>query len=171
MYAEEVFVILNVKIPRDVKITLHRFTDYFKGFEKVEAVRQIFGDKTEEVLNELKVEFFSSRWGYMGVSEEDGHLMISAYYLKYGDEKEIYLDILHELVHVKQFMQGEKLFDRRFEYADRPSEIEAYRHVVKEARRIGMTDEKIYRYLKADWMSEEAVKRLAKTLGIKETPS
>ena len=45
--------------------TTHPFSDYFRGFDKVEAVRRIFGDKTEQVLRDLKVEF---TWagGYMG---------------------------------------------------------------------------------------------------------
>jgi hypothetical protein len=45
--------------------TTRSFSDYFRGFEKVEAVRRIFGDKTEQVLRDLKVEF---TWagGYMG---------------------------------------------------------------------------------------------------------
>ena len=51
----------SVEINRDVKITLHRFVDYFKGFEKISAVREIFGDETEKVLNNLKIEFYSSR--------------------------------------------------------------------------------------------------------------
>ena len=45
----------GVKMNRDVKITLHRFTDYFQGFEKVDAVRETFGDETEKVLSDLKV--------------------------------------------------------------------------------------------------------------------
>lgn len=155
-----------MKISRDVNVTLYRFTDYFKGFEKVEAVREIFGDETEKVLGELKVEF-TSRRGYMGVSEKDGHLIISAHYLKHGDEREIYLDIIHELVHVKQFMRGEKLFDMNFDYAERPTEIEAYRHTVKEARRIGMTEGDIYEYLKTEWMSEGDAARLAKAVGVR----
>ena len=41
------------------------FTDYFKGLEKVEAVRRIFEGRTEEVLGGLKVEFmpFLATWG------------------------------------------------------------------------------------------------------------
>ncbi|MEM3665857.1 MAG: hypothetical protein QW222_02100 [Candidatus Bathyarchaeia archaeon] len=156
---------LNVKISRDVNVTLHNFTDYFKGFEKVEAVREIFGDETEKVLGQLKVEF-TSRRGYMGVSDEDGHLIISVHYLKHGSERDIYLDIIHELVHVKQFMRGEKLFDMNFDYIERPTEIEAYRHTVKEARRIGMTEREIYAYLRTEWMSEEDAARLAKAVGV-----
>lgn len=160
----------GVEINRDVKITLHRFTDYFKGFEKVEAVREIFGDETERILNNLKIEFYSSRRGYMGVSDQDGHILISAHYLKNGNERDLYLDIVHELVHVKQFLEGKELFENRWEYVDRPTEIEAYQHAVKEARRLGMTDKEIYRYLKTEWMSEDDLKRLADAVRVKVQP-
>ena len=156
---------INVKITRDVNIVLHKFTDYFKGFESVEAVREIFGDQTEKILKELKVEFVSRR-GYMGVDEQDGHLIVSAYYLKSGTERDIYLDIIHELVHVKQCTQGKKLFDHRYDYVERPTEIEAYRHAVKEARRLGMSEKEIYTYLRTEWMNEKELERLAKAVGV-----
>ncbi len=162
----KVSLIYNVVIHRNPKIYLKRFNDFFEGFDKVEAVREIFGDATEKVLKELKVEFFSRR-GYMGVSNEDGHLMISAEYLRSGDERDIYLDIIHELVHVKQHKNGIELHDPRYGYCDRPTEIEAFGHAVKEARRIGMTDAEIFEYLKTEWMSDEEVKRLASTLNVK----
>ena len=103
----------------------------------------------------------------MGVSDEDGHLMISVDYLRNGDEQDIYLDIIHELVHVKQFRNGIELHDHRFSYPTRPTEIEAYAHTVKEARRIGMTDAEIYEYLKTEWLTNEEVKQLASTLNVK----
>jgi hypothetical protein len=52
---------LNVEVIRKAKITTYPFTDYFKGFENVEAVRRIFGEKTEEVIRNLRVEFFGRR--------------------------------------------------------------------------------------------------------------
>lgn len=159
-------MIFNVVIRRDVKISLKPFMSYFQGFEKIGAVREIFGDDTEKVLKDLKVEFFSRR-GYMGVSNEDGHILVSADYLKNGDERDIYLDIIHELVHVKQHMDGAELTDNRFRYCDRPTEIEAFSHTVKEARRLGMTEKEIYEYLETDWMSAEEVKRLADALNVK----
>jgi hypothetical protein len=118
------------------------------------------------VLRNLKIEF-SGRGGYMGVSDLDGHLMISAYYLNNGDIIDLYLDVIHELVHVRQFMEGKELFDNRYDYIDRPTEIEAYHHAVKEARRLGLSDEKICEYLKTEWMGDEELKRLAKTLNVK----
>ena len=159
----------DVVIPRTAEVSLRRFTDYFKGFEKLEVVRRIFGEKTEEVLRNVKVEFFSSRWGYMGVSDDDGHLMVSTYYLRHGKAEEIYLDLIHELIHVKQFMDGEELFDDSFEYVERPTEVEAYKLTIQEAKRIGMSDMEIYDYLKVYWMSDVEVAKLAERLGVKPT--
>jgi len=142
------------------------FTDYFKGFDKVDAVRRIFGERTEEVLSNLRVEF-NGRRGYMGVSDIDGHLMISAYYLNEGDMTDIYLDIIHELVHVRQFIDGKELFDGRYNYIERPTEVEAFQHAVEEARNLGLSDERICDYLKTEWMSDDDLKRLTEILHVR----
>lgn len=163
---EAIESLLKVKIPRNVPVTTYPFMDYFKGFEKVEAVKRIFGEKTEEALSNLKVEFAGTR-GYMGVNNLDGHILIGANYLKEGDVVDVYLDIIHELVHVRQFMEGKELFDDNFSYAERPTEIEAYRHTIEEARRLGLKDDRICQYLKTEWMTDADVKRLARTLKVK----
>jgi hypothetical protein len=160
---------LKVDIERNVKVATYPFKDYFKGFENVEAVKRIFGEKTDEILDKLRVEFAGMR-GYMGVNEVDGHLLVSALYLKEGDLAEIYLDIIHELVHVRQFMEGKKLFDHRFTYTERPTEIEAYRYAVEEARRLGWDDKRICGYLKTEWMSDEDFVLLAKALYVNCAP-
>ena len=157
---------LNVKILRNAKVVTYPFLDYFKGFEKVEAVKRLFGEGTEDVLKNLRVEFNGGR-GYMGVSGKDGHLRISAYYLNNGDLVDIYLDIIHELVHVKQFMEGKELRDGNFSYVDRPTEIEAYRHAVEEARALGMNDKQILAYLRTERMSDANLNRLAKAVNVK----
>lgn len=158
---------LGVGINRNADVVLHPFTEFFKGFEKVEAVRSTFGEKTEEILAKLKVEFFSFRFGYMGVSDVDGHILISTHHLKNSDFKVLYLDIVHELVHVKQFTEGKQLFNSEFEYVDSPVEVEAYRHCVNEAKRIGMTDKEIIEYLKVEWVDPESHKRLVEAVGLK----
>lgn len=161
---------LNVKILRNAKVAMYPFTDFFKGFEKVAAVRRIFGEKTDSVLGNLKVEF-SGRRGYMGVSDTDGHLNISAEYLNNGDIIDIYLDIVHELTHVKQFMDGKKLFDWRRNYVEMPTEVEAFRNAVEEARRLGLSDERICEYLKTEWMTDNDLLLLAKALNVKCKPT
>jgi hypothetical protein len=144
----------------------YSFTDYFKGMESVGAVRRIFGEETREVLKNLKVEF---TWvgGYMWVNDLDGHLMVSAKYLREGDRTDIYLDLIHELVHVKQFMEGRELFDVHYSYTNRPTELEAYHYAVEEAKRIGLSDERICEYLKTEWMSDEDLRELAKALNVR----
>jgi hypothetical protein len=158
---------LGVSIRRDAEVILHPFTEFFKGFEKVEAVRATFGQKTEVVLANLKVEFFSFRFGYMGVSDVDGHILISTHHLKNSEFRVLYLDVVHELVHVKQFMEGKQLFNSEFEYVDSPVELEAYKHCVNEAKRIGMRDEEIIDYLKVEWVDLESHRRLVEAVGLK----
>jgi hypothetical protein len=142
-----------------------QFTYYFRGFERVGAVRRIFGDETDKVLDGLKVDFIAMV-GYMGVNNSNGHLIVNPRYLKEGDRLDLYLDVVHELVHVRQFMEGKELFESRYDYVDRPTEVEAYRFTVEEARRLGVGDERICLYLKTPWMSSEDLRRLAKTLNV-----
>jgi hypothetical protein len=141
------------------------FADYFKDFEKLNAVKGIFGEKTDEVLHHLKVEL-SWVGGYMYVDGSDGHLVISKNYLSNGNKTDIYLDLIHELCHVKQFLDGRELFDPRYDYVGRPTEIEAYRYTVQEARRLGLSEERICLYLKTEWMSQDDLKKLAKSLNV-----
>lgn len=156
----------GVEIVRDAPVSLLPFTDFFRGFEKNAAVESIFGSETLRVLKNLKVEFFSAKFGYMSVSDVDGHLLISAHHLKNSEWNIVYLDVIHELFHVKQFMEGKKLFQDEFEYVDSPIEIPAYKFTVKEAKRIGMRRDEIAEYLKVEWVDEKQHKRLLKTLGL-----
>lgn len=103
----------------------------------------------------------------MGVSDTDGHLIVNAHYLNNCDVVDIYLDVIHELVHVKQFMEGKELFDSDYRYIERPTEVEAYRCAVEEARRLGLSEHRICEYLKTEWMSDEDFKRLARTMNVK----
>ncbi len=147
-------------------ISTYPFSDYFKGFEDIEIIKQIFGEKTREVLGSLKVEF---TWfgGYMGVNPFNGHLMVNPRYLNNGNRLDIYLDLIHELVHIRQFIEGKELFDTNHSYVERPTEIEAYTYAVREAKRLGKSNERICEYLKTEWMRDDDLKRLAKILLVK----
>ena len=160
-----------VRIPHNVPLHFERFTARFKGFEQVPAVQSIFGPRTGRVLRSLRVEYFSVPWVYMGVSDVDGHLIVSTHYLKNGKPRDIYLDIVHELVHVRQFGEGKELFPDGLGYADTPTEVEAYQHCLAEGRRLGMTDRELFEYLRVEWMSEKELRRLAKNVGVKAPPA
>jgi len=168
----ELIVILALRLSRRIPLErmlrvgkTYPFADFFKGLEKTEAVKKIFGDDTEKVLRNLKVEF-TVLGGYMRTSPKDGHIVVNTRYLNQGDRVDVYLDLIHELVHVKQFMEGKELFDPRYGYVDRPTEIEAYRHTVEEARRLGLNKERICSYLKTEWMTKKDLERLARSLNM-----
>ena len=156
----------NVKIERKTKIGKHPFSRVFGGFERVRAVRGIFGEKTKSVLDNLQVEVMRRR-GYMKINDEIGSIVVSSIYLKTGRETDIYLDVIHELVHIRQHMEGKELWDRRYDYIDRPTEVEAYKVAVKEGRRLGMDEEQLTQYLKVEWISESAFVRFLKNVGVK----
>jgi hypothetical protein len=157
----------GVRIERKVPITLHPFTRFFRGFEQNPAVRELFGADAPKVLRALRVEFFSSRFGYMGTSDVDGHLLVSSVHLAKGNFRSVYLDLIHELAHVRQFRAGQPLFYPKLSYVDAPSEIEAYRFTVKEGRRIGMTDAELLEHLRIEWIGPAELARLARHCGVK----
>jgi hypothetical protein len=157
--------VLNFTRLIQIGLSTYQFTDYFKGMEKVGAVREIFGDRTDEVLRNLRVDF-TFIGGYMFVNNSNGHLMVSSRYLNNGDKIDIYLDLIHELVHVKQYMEGKELFDANYNYAERPTEVEAYKAAVHEAKRLGLSDDRICQYLKTEWMSVADFRRLAETVNV-----
>ena len=158
---------LGVCIAREAPAGFHPFLSVFGGFEKLRAVKRIFGPGTARVLGDLWVEVAPGR-GYMRINDEKGSIVVNARYLKEGSEVDVYLDVIHELVHIRQHHEGKELWDRRYEYVDRPTEIEAYRAAVREARRLGMTEEQVTQYLKVEWISDEHFRRFLGNVGVKK---
>jgi hypothetical protein len=140
-----------------------RFTDHFRNFENVKAVQQIFGDRTQHVLATLPIEFTNATL-YMKV-DDAGCLLINPNYLRTGEFTDIYLDVIHELVHVKQVMNG-KNCNHKLRYVERPLEIEAYRTAIDEARALGLEENRILDYLESDLINAEELRQLATTLEI-----
>ncbi len=159
----------GVLIDRDAAAgTTRPFAEVFSGFECVEAVQRLFGPETDEVISNLKISLDSPR-GYLRVDGETGNIIINPGYLKTGDERHLYLDAIHELAHVRQFREGKELYDRRYAYFERPTEIEAYKVAVEEARKIGMGKEEIVDYLRVEWVSEEEFVKFVATMGIDDS--
>jgi hypothetical protein len=168
----------QVIVPLDLEVTIIRrasadsclFPDLFQGFEKVAAVKRIFGARTNQTLKSVRI-LFSTREGYLRVDNDTGDIIISSPYLQTAAERDFYLDLIHELVHVRQFKEGKDLFDKKYSYVDRPTEIEAYSVAVDEARRIGMTEREIVDYLRVEWVNDEDFKRLLRALGVRPAKS
>ncbi|MDG6914444.1 MAG: hypothetical protein JRN23_01135 [Nitrososphaerota archaeon] len=166
----------KVRVNRDVPPpALQPFTDYFKGFEKVGAVRRVFGDETEAVLSRLKIGFISNRQMYMGIRDHDGNIAVGTYHLRHSDERVLYLDVVHELFHIKQWMGDKAWFTREHEkfmgnfdlYYSSPLEVPAYAHTVREAERLGMTRKEIAEYLKMMPVPPRTWNRFIKEMAIR----
>ncbi|WP_455363532.1 hypothetical protein [[Eubacterium] cellulosolvens] len=141
----------------------------FHGLENSQVVQSLFGGKesANEILGITRVRLDDSA-EYMYVDDTNGTVVVSPRYLQSAGENLLYLDIVHELVHVKQYKEGRDLFDSKFSYVDRPTELEAYKITLEEARRIGMTEKEIEDYLYVEWISKKEHKRLAKMLGVND---
>lgn len=156
---------------RKVRAGTHAILDVFPGLDRRAAFRSIFPDGLrQEVLRDCKVDVVPGDM-YMYIDDEAGNVVAGLGYLREGDEKVLYLDILHELTHIRQWHDGKELWDRRYSYVDRPTEIEAYEVAVKEARRLGMSDREIADYLRVEWTSRSEHERLCKHLGVRSPES
>jgi len=154
---------MHVEIIRKPSKSICSFNNHFKNFENVESVRQVFGERTKEALLCLEIEFTDATL-YMRV-DYNGRLLINPRYLESGNITDIYLDVIHELVHVWQVMNG-KNCNHELPYVQRPLEIEAYQTAVEEARALGLDEDRILDYLDSDLIDDEELRQLAETLGI-----
>ncbi|MCI4350787.1 MAG: hypothetical protein L3K15_04670 [Thermoplasmata archaeon] len=96
----------------------------------------------------------------------DDCVVVSNYHLTRSPAVVLYMDILHELYHVVQRQAGRELWDDDYDYVDRPTEVEAYRFAVEEARRLNAPDSFLREYLRVEWVSERHHRRLLKNLGV-----
>ena len=81
----------------------------------------------------------------------------------------LFMDIFHELRHVQQRQGGAKLFESRQSYVRRPTEVEAYRFVVEEARGLGVTDGFLRDYLRVEWIDDGEFLELLTAVGVPPT--
>lgn len=156
---------------RKVLVGKHALLDVFPGLDRRAAFRAIFPDgMRQEVLRDCKIDVVAEDM-YMYIDDETGSVVAGLGYLREGEARTLYLDILHELTHIRQWHEGKELWDRRYAYVDRPTEIEAYEVAVNEARRLGMRDREIADYLRVEWTSRSEHERLCKHLGVRSPES
>jgi len=139
----------------------------FRGLEDSKVVQRIFGgrESAAQTIQRTVVKLDDSA-EYMYVDDSSGTIVVSPKYLQSAGKNLLYLDIVHELVHVRQYKEGRDLFDSKYTYVDRPTELEAYRVTLDEARRIGMTEDEIEDYLYVEWITKKEHQKLAKILGV-----
>ncbi|MBU4119953.1 MAG: hypothetical protein KKA48_00080 [Proteobacteria bacterium] len=157
------------RIHRRVEPGQYRLVELFWDIRTYGILPAIFADAEEidGVMARTKV-FVVDRRSEMFVDNDDGSITIGLTHLRQASDEFLYLDIIHELCHVKQHLQGRNLYDRSKAYVDRETEIEAYQVTVQEARRIGLKDEAIANYLRVSWITPEEHKRLVRRLDVTE---
>ncbi|MHB9098845.1 MAG: hypothetical protein ACYC5X_13600 [Syntrophales bacterium] len=143
--------------------------EVFADIRAYAVLQAIFADADEIdwVMAHIKV-VVVDRPREMFVDNDDGSITIGLTHLRSASDEILYLDIIHELCHVKQHLQGRNLYDRSKAYVDRETEIEAYEVTVREARRIGLNDDAIANYLRVSWITPEEHRRLADRLEVTE---
>ncbi len=153
---------------RQVELGEHRFSDVFSGLDGSPTLLRLFGTKVSmsRMTRHLKVKVEDFDWG-LWLERETGTVCISRRYLQSARQNFLYLDVIHVLVHIKQFLEGRELYDQAFEYVDRPTELEAYRHTIDEARRMGMNEDEILRYLRVDSVDDTELGKLIEKIGVK----
>lgn len=154
-------------INRKLEPGQYGLADVFADIRTYGILFDIFADAEEfaEVMERTRV-FVADCPYEIFVNNEDGAITIGLTHLRQASDEFLYLDIIHELCHVKQHRQGRNLYDRSKSYVDRETEIEAYQLTVQEARRIGLDDNAISSYLRVSWITAEEHQRLSRQLQV-----
>lgn len=150
------------RLRRDLPAGLHPYLKVFPGALESPGLVRICPnpDDRRRLVEEALVEI-KRGGGFAYVDVERPAIVLAEEYYRTGTDIDLYLDMLHEVTHIRQHHEGRDLWDERFAYVDRITEIEGYAVAVEEGRRLGMTDEDVITHLSNPWMDEEDVRRLA----------
>jgi hypothetical protein len=102
--------------------------------------------------------------GYCYVDVQIPAIVLSEDYYARANPLDLYLDLAHELTHLRQLSEGKNLWDHSIHYVDRPTEIEGYAVAVEEGLRLGMTEADIIHHLSNPWLDDSEVARLRKNI-------
>lgn len=153
------------RVNRAAGMGMHAFLDLLPGAPDSPALRRIARDDAARaaLVRGARVRVLPVP-GYAFINVRKPCIELSWFYLKVGWDRDLYLDLLHELTHLRQLAEGAELWDPRFDYVDRPTEIEGYAVAVEEGIRLGMSEAEILRHLHNPWMSAAATRRLRRNV-------
>ncbi|HTW39500.1 MAG TPA: hypothetical protein VMF04_01390 [Thermoplasmata archaeon] len=110
-------------------------------------------------------EISRGRWKPV-VSPDTDCIVVGKAHLDESPPLMLFMDIYHELCHVRQRQGGANLWEPGVSYVKRWTEIEAYRLVIEEARALGVSDDFLREYLKVEWISEKEHRELLAELNV-----
>jgi hypothetical protein len=91
-------------------------------------------------------------------------IVVGGEHLQRSPEMVLFLDIIHEMVHLLQRQDGRELWNEEYSYVERPTELEAYAFTLGEARRLGASPAFLREYLKVEWTTPTQHRRLLRNL-------
>ncbi|HXY47727.1 MAG TPA: hypothetical protein VEK13_07540 [Thermoplasmata archaeon] len=172
------------QVSRDLSLGRHPLLDAFPRLDALPLARQLVRDRTarERLFAETFIELvdqdlwmyvapkempkvFRRRWKPV-VSPATDCIVIGAGHLRESPPLTLFMDIYHELCHVLQRQGGADLWPPGVSYVERWTEIEAYRFVVDEARKLGVPDSFLRDYLRVEWISDEEFRTLLEALHV-----
>ncbi|MEM0128633.1 MAG: hypothetical protein QXG65_00480 [Thermoplasmata archaeon] len=175
------------RIARDLPAGRHPLESVFPGIGSLPLAGQVEPDPVRRaaLVAETAVQIVpADLWMYVAPREIPAHragwrpivspdqdcIVVGRSHLRHSPAIVLYMDIYHELCHVRQRRNGADLWPPGLGYVERPTEIEAYRVVIEEARRLGASDAFLQDYLKVEWIGPDEYRRLLETLGVPVPP-
>ena len=118
----------SFRVKRSAAVGEYKLSEIFTGLESSSALHKVFGSRSQmaKILRHLKLRVEHNDSG-LWLDRDTGTICIGSKHLTTAKSDFLYLDVIHVLVHVRQFLEGKELYDQAFEYVDRPTELEAYR--------------------------------------------
>jgi hypothetical protein len=158
----------SFRVRRSAAVGEYKLSEVFTGFGSSSALLKVFGSKAQvsKTMKHLKLRVEHGDSG-LWLDRDTGTICIGSKHLTTAKSDFLYLDVIHVLVHVRQFLEGKELYDQAFEYVDRPTELEAYRTTVAEARRVGMEEGEILKYLRMDAVDDFEFGKLMERIGVR----
>jgi hypothetical protein len=175
---------VGFRVARGLPLGRHAILEVFPGLDRLPPGRKIHADPKvrRRLFSTTEVELVAADlWAYVAprevptftrrgwepvVSPDTNCIVLGEGHLRESEEMILYLDIYHELCHVLQRDGGAELWPPGVAYVDRWTEVEAYRFVVDEARRLGVPDAYLREYLKVEWISAAEHRKLLRALEV-----
>jgi len=149
------------RVVRTLSSGEHPFVALLPLVKKSPAVRRIESRTVnlDGLLESARVRIEPGK-GYVWIDDKLPAIVLIERYYREGSPLDLYLDLIHELTHLRQLAERRDVWDERFPYVDRPTEIEGYAVAIEEGLRLGMTEEDIKSHLSNPWMTGDDVRRL-----------
>ena len=144
---------------------MHPYRTLLPGLEASPAVRRIESPAIPigPLMDNARVNIVPHD-GYCYVEVKIPAIILAADYYRRANPLDLYLDMAHELTHLRQLAEGKNLWDHSLHYVDRPTEIEGYAVAVEEGLRLGMTEAEVMHHLSNPWLSSAEVNRLRQNI-------